>query len=352
MNNPLKGKDILATSDWAKEELDQVLEMAYKLKRMGTASRSLDILKGKSLELLFFAASTRTRTSFTAAMHQLGGFVQIPEPGDLRLSLEDKPGTGESIKDTALVFERYVDALGIRVATPISDENGAPRPGGGHLILQKFADYTKMPVLNMGDGLHHPTQAVADLMVMQENLGDVRNKKIVVMWTYTPLWYQRTQSSVLSTGLIASTYGMDITYVYPEGEGYELYSSVMPLIEKECNKGGAKFKASHDPKKALEGADVVYPRNWYRYDWFEHTREEGLRRAMKYKDWRMTDSLLKLTNNARVIHCMPFDRGYEADDSVWDGPNSVVYDEAENLLHVRKAFLALLMADGDALKRI
>ncbi len=187
MVDTLKGKDMLATSDWAKSELDQVLDLAFKLKQMGTASRSLDVLKGKALLLLFFRPSTRTRLSFIAAMQQLGGFVQCPDPGDLRLSLEDKPGTGESLKDTALVTERYVDAVAMRIGGSIPGKNGEPVPGFGDTILRKFADYTKVPVINLGSDLHHPTQALADIMVMKESLGDVRGKKIVVMWAYSPL---------------------------------------------------------------------------------------------------------------------------------------------------------------------
>ncbi len=109
----MKGKDILATSDWTQDELDQVPDLAFKFKHMGAAAHSLDIPKGKTALLLFFHPSTRTRISFTVAMQHLGGFVQCPDPGDLRLSLEERPGAGESRKDTASIVEGYVDAIGI-----------------------------------------------------------------------------------------------------------------------------------------------------------------------------------------------------------------------------------------------
>ena len=348
MCNIIFGKDILATCDWTKGELDQVLDLAFKLKEKKTTSRSLDILKGKTMLLLFFRTSTRTRTSFQVAMQQLGGFVQCPDPSDLRLSLEGKPGTGESIKDTALVLERYVDALGIRLDTPTLEADKTPNVEGPDEILQKFADSTKIPVINLMTTLHHPTQAIADLMVMKENVGDVRGRKVVMMWTYSPLL--RAQSSPMSTGLIGGTYGMNVTFVYPEG--FDLHPGVMSLIKEQCNKGSGKLEVTHDLKSALEGADFVYPRNWYTLNHYVHTKDEELRSAAQHKDWRLTESLLKLTNNARFIHCMPFDRGNEVDDSVADGPNSVVYDEAENLLHVRKALLALLLADSNLLKTI
>jgi ornithine carbamoyltransferase len=348
MKNILKGRDILATSDWAKSDIDRVLDLAGKLKQMGAASRSLDILKGKTLLLLFFRPSTRTRISFTAAMQQLGGFVQCPDPGDLRLSLEEKPGSGESLKDTACVVERYVDAVAIRVGGPIPDETGVPKPGLGDAIMRKFADYTKVPVINLGSDLHHPTQAIADIMVMKENLGDVRGKKIVMMWAYSPLL--RNLVSPLSDALISATYGMDVTVAYPEG--YDSDPSVMSLAQKECTKAGGKFEISHDLKSALKGADVVFPRNWWSPRYYMNTKDEEQRLAAKCKDWRLTQSLLQGTNNARFIHVMPFDRGNEVDDSVADGPNSVVYDQAENLLHVRKALLALLLAESSSLENI
>jgi len=344
----LKGRDFLATSDWAKDELDQVLDLAFKFKQMGAASRSLNILKGKTALLLFFRRSTRTRTSFTAAMQELGGFVQSPDPGDLRLSLEEKPGAGESLKDTARVVERYVDAIGIRILAPIADETGAPRDGGGDAIIRKFAEYTRVPVINMATCLHHPTQALADVMVMKEHLGDIRGKKIVMMWAYSPLL--RAWQSSLSDALISATYGMNVTMVYPEG--YDLDSSIIELTRKECIKAGRKFEISHDLKKALEGADVVVPRNWWSPHYYTNTKDEEQRLAAQHKDWRFTESLLKVTNNARFMHVMPFDRGNEVDDSIADGPNSIVYDQAENLLHVRKAFLASLMTDSSSLRNI
>jgi ornithine carbamoyltransferase len=348
MASKLKGKDILATSDWDKSEMDQVLDLAFKFKKMGTASRSLDLLKGKTLLLLFFRPSTRTRISFTAAMQELEGFVQCPDPGDLRLSLEEKPGAGESLKDTARVVERYVDAVAIRVGGPILDETGAPRPGAGDTIMRKFADYTKVPVINLGSDLHHPTQAIADIMVMKEHVGDLKGKKIAVMWAYSPL--HRNLVSPLSDILVSATYGMNVSVVYPEG--YDLDASVMSLAQKESAKAGGKLEISHDLKNGLKGADVVFPRNWWSPRYYMNTKDEEQRLAAKYKDWRLTESLLQVTNNARFIHVMPFDRGNEVDDSVADGPNSVVYDQAENLLHVRKALLALLLAESSLLENI
>ena len=186
-------------------------------------------------------------------------------------------------------------------------------------------------------------------MVMKEKLGDVRGKKAVLMWAYTPR--AQSWSSAEGYALISATYGMDVTIVCPEG--YDLDPSVMSLTKKECAQNGRKFEMSHDLTSALEGADAVYPRNW-RMRFYLDAEGKKTEQAMaaRYKDWRLTESLLRVTNNARFMHTMPFSRGYEVDASVADGPNSIIYDQAGDLLHVRKAILALLLADSSALETI
>lgn len=344
----LKGRDVLTTNAWTKEELDQVLGLAVKLKSMGTAGRSLEFLKGKTLLLLFFRTSTRTRISFTAAMEQLGGMVQVPEPGGLRLSLEDKPGVGESLKDTAKVTDRYTDCVGIRLSGPIADKDGVLRPGLGDAITERYAEFSDNPVINLACDMQHPTQALADIMVMKESTGDLKGKKLVAHWAYSPI--VRHYTSVQADALIAATYGMDVTVAYPEG--YDLDPQTESLIREECARNGQEFEISHDLTSSVEGADFIFPRTWVSPNFYVHPKEEELRIASQFREWRLTEALLQRTNNARFIHVMPFDRGNEVDDSVADGPNSLVYDQAENLLHVRKAFLASILSDVDVLKSI
>ena len=209
----LKGKDVLTSNEWKKEELDQVLELAVKLKAMGDDAKSLDLLIGKTLLLLFFRGSTRTRISFSAAMEQLGGMVQVPDPGGLRLSLEDIPGVGESLQDTAKVTDRYVDCVGIRLSGPIADKKGVLRPGLGDAVTRRYAEFSQKPVINLACDMQHPTQAMADIMVMQESLGDLKGKKFVTHWAYSPI--VRHYTSIQADALIAATYGMDVTVAYP-----------------------------------------------------------------------------------------------------------------------------------------
>lgn len=344
----LKGRDVLTTNEWTKEELDQVLDLAIKLKAMGEDAKALDLLTGKTLMLLFFRTSTRTRISFTAAMSQMGGYVQVPDPEGLRLSLEERPGFGESLKDTARVTDRYVDCVGIRLSGPIVDKNGVLRPGLGDAITKKYAEYSAKPVINLACDMQHPTQALADIMVMQERIGELKGKKLVAHWAYSPI--VRHYTSIQADGLIAATYGMDVTIAYPEG--YDLDPATEALIRAECEKNGRTYAVSQDLHSAVEGADIIFPRTWVSPDFYIHPKEEELRRAAQYKDWRLTEDIMRLTNDAKFIHVMPFDRGNEVDDSIVDGPNSLVYDQAENLLHVRKAFLASVLADVSEIEKL
>ncbi len=344
----LKGRDVLTTNEWTKEELDQVLDLAIKLKTMGEDSKSLDTLKGKTLILFFFRSSTRTRISFTAAMEQLGGMVQVPDPGGLRLSLETKPGVGEALKDTAKVTDRYVDCVGIRLSGPIANEKGVLRPGLGDAVTRMYADYSEKPVINLACDMQHPTQALADIMVMQESVGNLKGKKLVAHWAYSPI--VRHYTSVQADALIAATYGMDVTVAYPEG--YDFDPETESIIKKASADYNCRFEISHDLESAVEGADFIFPRTWVSPNFYVQTKEEELRIASQHKDWKLTEELLKRTNNAGFIHVMPFDRGNEVVDSIVDGPNPLVYDRAENLLHVRKAFLASILADPDVIGKI
>jgi len=185
---------------------------------------------------------------------------------------------------------------------------------------------------------------------MKEKLGDVRGKKNVLMWAYTP--FAEDLGSAQGHSLIAAQFGMNATIVCPE-EYNCLDPGVMSTIQKECTKNGMKFEITHDLKKGLEGADTVYPRNWSIHHYKDDaTREEEQRLAAKYRDWRLSDDLMKLTNNARFMHTMPFSRGNNVDASVADGPNSIIYDQAWNLRHVRKALLASLIAESSVLEKI
>ncbi len=344
----LKGRDVLTSHEWKREELEQVLELAFKFKSMGPRAMSLDILEGKTLLLFFFRGSTRTRISFTAAMEQLGGMVQVPDVTGLRLSIEDRPGAGEALKDTASVTDRYVDCVGIRLSGPVPNKDGVLRPGLGDVITERYAHFSRKPVINLACDMQHPTQAIADIMVMKEHIGGLQGKKLICHWAYSPI--VRHYTSVQADALVGCMYGMDVTVAYPEG--YDLDPATEEIIREQAAQHGGKFEISHDLNSAIEDADVVFPRTWVSPNFYIHTKEEEHRIASQYKHWKLTEELMKKTNNAKFIHVMPFDRGNEVEDSIADGPNSLVYDQAENLLHVRKAFLASVLCEPTQLEEL
>jgi N-acetylornithine carbamoyltransferase len=188
----------------------------------------------------------------------------------------------------------------------------------------------------------HPCQGLADLMGLQEHMGEVKSKKITMMWGYSSM--VRSWSSVQEDIMLFPRYGMDFTLVYPEG--FELDPEVIDHAKKNAEASGSKFEISHDRHEAVKDAQVVYSRNWMSPQRYIIGKEEEKKVALKYKDWRYTKELEELTDNAYYIHPMPIDRGNEVDDEVASGPRSIVYDLAENRLHVQKAIMALTMAKG------
>lgn len=346
----LQGRDVLDTHSWTTQEIGHVLDLAGKLKKSGRAAYALDILKGKSLLLLFFGSSTRTRLSFTSAMQQLGGFVQAPVANGLQLGLDDKPGCGEALKDTARISDLMVDCVGIRLNGPISQNGGPPRAGFGTAVMSKYAEFSQKPVVNLACDMQHPTQAMADLMTFRETSGSLNGKKLVIHWAYSPM--TKHYSSVHADALIAAAHGMDVTIAHPEP--FPIEPRTETLIRNMCARNGRRYTRSQDLRDAVEGADFVFPRAWVTPQFYCHKPDEEARIAGQFRDWRLTENLMRRTNNGYFAHVMPFDRGNEVDDAVADGPRSLAFKQAENLLHVRKALLASLLAspeEVDALGR-
>ena len=331
----LKGKDLISENDWTKEEFDSALKLAEQMKGLYYSGQPTPYLEYKTFLMLFFSSSTRTRQSFETAMTQLGGHAQFLNPQTMRLSLEDKPGTGESIKDTAKVMARFGDGIGIRL---LDDQIGYY--GQGDEIMRKIAEYAEVPVVNMASDIYHPCQSLTDIFTMQEKLGEVKGKRIVITWAYSP--WTRGRCSVQGTALISSLYGMEVVIAHPEE--YDLDPQVMQQCQDLAGKSGGSFAIVHDLDEALEGATVVFPRNWYTGRRYEIGKEEERKVADRHKDWRYTaERQKKLGRPGYLLHCMPIDRGNEADPEVCDNELSWMYDQAENRLHVQKALLALTM---------
>ena len=285
--------------------------------------------------MLFFSGSTRTRQSFETGMTQLGGHAQFIHPSTMRLSLEERPGAGESIKDTARVMARYGDGIGLRLL-----DDQITYYGQGDAIMRKIAEYAEIPVINMASDVNHPCQSLTDIYTMREKLGDVTGKKITITWAYSP-WI-RGRCSVQGTALIAAMHGMEVVIAHPPE--YTLDPKVMQQCKDLASQSGGCFEIAHDMDKALDGATVVFPRNWYTGNRYEIGKDEELKIAERYKDWHYTAERQKrLGNPGYFLHCMPVDRGNEADSEVCDNTLSWMVDQAENRLHTQKAILTLTM---------
>ena len=327
MNTKLFQKDFITTQDWAVEDLNTMLDVAYRLKAdFATGVPHDHILRAKTLYMLFFEESTRTRNSFETGMTQLGGHAVYLTPKATQI------GHGENAKDTGIVLSSYGHGIAIRDC----------RTNIGQKYLYEMAKWADAPIFSMQDDVDHPCQAMADLMTLTELFGrNLRGRKFVISWTYAPK-YVRPLSVPQSLIMLMPRFGMDVTLAYPEG--YHLMPHIMDIARKNAEEAGVKFEVVHDMDAAFEDADFLYPKSWGP---IMVTEEEAEVEAMaaQHKDWRVTMDRMKLAKKHAVyMHCMPIDRGHEADDEVIDGPQSVIYKQAENRLHVQKALMALTMA--------
>lgn len=334
----LEGKDLLSTQFWERNELEAAVEAAKDLKRKYYLGESHELLKGDTFLMLFFNSSTRTRQTFETAMSQLGGHSQYLEPGSMRVSKEQKPGAGESIKDTAKVMSRFGEAVGIRML-----EDKVSWYGEGAKIIEEFAEHAEVPVIDMASDKFHPSQGLSDLFTIKEALGDnLSNKKITISWAYSP--WVRSNCSIQEEALIMSRFGMDVDIAFPKG--YKPDEEVIEWTKENGEKYGGDINLTHDREEALTGAHIVFPRNWMTLDRYENGVEKEKELASNHKDWIYTaDERDEHTDNAKFMHVMPVDRGNEAENEVVD-TDSLMYDQAENLLHMRKAILALLVNGG------
>lgn len=326
MITTLRGRDYIATQDWSREELDTLLDVALDLKRKFALGEPTRLLPDKTLFMIFFDKSTRTRNAFEAGMTQLGGHAHDLTPDVMQIS------HGESAKDTGIILSRYGHGLAIRHDL---------EPGAGESYMREVAQYADAPVINLQSDVDHPTQTIADLMTIREKFGpNTKGLKIAVSWAYAPS-YAKPMS--VPQGLISlmTRFGMDVTLAHPPE--YTLMQNVVDDARRNAEDSGGSFTIVNTMDEAFEGADIVYPKSWGIEELFSRP-EEALAISAKYKDWIADAGKMKLANKHAVyMHCLPADRGYEVTDEVIDGPQSVVYDEAENRLHTGKAIMALTM---------
>ena len=331
----LHGKDLISTQEWSREEIDHLMDFAADIKKRYHRGPVPELFKNRTFFMLFYNTSTRTRSSFEAAATILGGHSQFIDFATTRGS------EGESVKDMAKMYERMGHALGVRILESAVDYVY----GRGNSVIRDYAKYSDNPVVNMADDMYHPTQAITDVFTLREKLGKkLEKKKYVLLWTYSD--HVRSWGSMQDEMLIATKYGMDTVLAYPEG--FDFDRKMVDAAKSNAKKSGGSLQTSHDPAEAMKGADVVFPRSWASHECVmsgmnRFTKEKEVELHKKYTDWRLTKKLADtMSRRGLVTHVLPVFRGQEADDAVMDGPRSVIYDQAENLLYVRAATLALL----------
>ena len=335
----LHGKDLISTQEWTRDEIDFLMDFAGDIKRKYRLHTVPELFKNRTFFMLFYNTSTRTRSSFEAAATILGGHSQFIDFATTRGS------EGESIKDMAKMYERMGHALGVRILESAVDYVY----GRGNAAVREYAKYADIPVVNMADDVYHPTQAIADIFTLKEKLGsNLKGKKYTLLWTYSD--HIRSWGSIQDEMLISTKYGMDTALVYPEG--FDLDEKLVQQAKGNAKVSGGSLEISHDPVEAMKGADVVFPRSWASHECVmtgmnRFTKEREVALHDKYKDWRLSKKLADTMSKKGVVtHVLPVFRGQEADDEVMDGPRSVIYDQAENLLYVRAAVLSLLAGSG------
>ena len=330
-------KHFLNTQDWSRAELDAVLVDAARFKR----EKIGDALKGKSIALVFFNPSMRTRTSFELGAFQMGGHAVVLAPGKDAWPIEFDLGTvmdgdtEEHIAEVAKVLSRYVDLIAVR-AFPKFIDWSADR---ADKVLKGFAKYATVPVINM-ETITHPCQELAHAMALQEHFGtpDLRGKKYVLTWTYHP---KALNTAVANSALtIATRMGMDVTLLCPTPD-YILDERYMGWAAQNIADNGGSLQVSHDIDSAYAGADVVYAKSWGALPFFGNWEPEKPIRD-QYKHFIVDERKMALTNNGVFSHCLPLRRNIKATDAVMDAPYCIAINEAENRLHVQKAVMAVL----------
>jgi ornithine carbamoyltransferase len=323
----LRGRDYIETLDWTTEEIDEALALAGELKTRFKGGEPTRILPDKTLFMLFLDKSTRTRNAFEAGMTQLGGHAHYLDAEKTQIA------HGESPKDMGIILASYGHGIAIRHDLI---------PYEGNAYMREVARWAEVPVINLQCDVDHPTQTLADLMTMREHRGeDLRGMKVAVSWAYAPS-YAKPLSVPQGLMMLLPRFGIDVTVAHPPG--FDLMPETVERATAAAGSGGGTITFTDDMDAAFDGADVVYPKSWGRLDLFTD-EVAALADAARYQDWICDERRMDLAkDDALYMHCLPADRNIEVTDGVIDGPQSVVYDEAENRLHVQKAVMALTMS--------
>jgi ornithine carbamoyltransferase len=298
-------RDFLKLSDLGRADIEELINRAIELK--SGKDSGLCPLIGKNIGLFFEKPSTRTRLSFEAGIYQLGGNAITMTPDELQI------GRGESVADTARTVSRYLDAIMLRTYS--------------HSMLEDFAGYSSIPVINGLSDIHHPCQALADVMTLREQKGHVAGLRLAFIG----------DGNNVCNSLIEAAAMLDFSLIVACPEGFEPHDQV---LEHARSHAKGDIIVLRDPKEAAAKADAVYTDVWVSMGQ-EKEAEEKRKRFLAYQ---INAELLSCAkSNVTVLHCLPAHRGEEITDEVIDGPHSAVFDQAENRMHTQKALLEMLI---------
>ncbi|WP_068620547.1 ornithine carbamoyltransferase [Paenibacillus tuaregi] len=306
----LKGRDCVELTDFSTEEIQYLLDLAIEIKRKQKNGEEFQPLKGKTMGLIFEKSSTRTRVSFEVGTYQLGGHALFLSKNDIQL------GRGETISDTAKVMSRYLDGIMIRTF--------------GHNNVVELAEHASIPVINGLSDMAHPCQVLADFQTVLEHKGTLKGLKLAYIGDGNNMAH-----SLMIGG---AKLGVHVSVASPEG--YEPDAGVLAESRKIAETTGAKIEVVRSPEEAVKNADVIYTDVWASMG-FE---EEQMAREKAFENYQVNTELVKHAKpDYLFLHCLPAHRGEEVSAEVIDGPNSIIFDQAENRLHAQKALMAALI---------
>jgi N-acetylornithine carbamoyltransferase len=330
-------RNFLTTADYSREELEALIDSALRFKQERKQTQQL---AGKSVALVFFNPSLRTRAAMQVGIYELGGNPVVLEPGGSSWTLEHRDGAvmdtdkTEHVAEFVRVLGRYCAAIGIRTFAALKNwEEERVDP-----ILGAFARHATVPIVNLESAMHHPCQALADMMTIREKFG-VARKRVVLTWAWHPKPLPMAVPN--SFALAAAQLGHEVVIAHPPG--YELDDELMETVRTQSAGAGGSVAVTNDVDAAFAGAEVIYAKSWGAPRFYGRAEREIEERAQYRVQWIVDEEKMARTNNAIFMHCLPVRRNVIVTDGVIDSGASVVIDEAENRLHVQKAILTKVL---------
>jgi N-acetylornithine carbamoyltransferase len=334
-------KHFLTTADYKHAELEGLIDSALQFKANRSQSQ---VLAGKSVALVFFNPSLRTRASMQIGTFELGGNAVVLEPGGTSWTLEHRDGIvmdgdkTEHVAEFVRVLGRYCAAIGVRTFAALkawNEERTDP-------VLTAFAKNSEVPIINLESAMHHPCQSMADMMTIREKLGAGR-KRVVLTWAWHPKPLPMAVPN--SFMLAAAQMGHDVVVAHPPG--YDLDDELMETARAQAAEAGGRVDVTNDIDSAFDDAEVIYAKSWGSSQFYGSPEKDIAYRAEYRKKWIVDEPKMARTNGGIFMHCLPVRRNVIVTDGVIDSQQSVVIDEAENRLHVQKAILKKVLSAED-----